>query len=66
MMSAANPATWLRRIRINQAVREEILRKLFQMNVHELALFPDLDALARFLRQKAQIFGARSNEATAK
>jgi hypothetical protein len=37
------------------AEREEAERRLFQMNIHDLALFPDMEGLATFVRQKARL-----------
>jgi hypothetical protein len=46
---------WIKLFEIPRSVLPEIERRLFQMNVHELSLFPDLEGLAGFLRQKARL-----------
>jgi hypothetical protein len=33
-----------------------IEEKLFQMNIHEMSLFPDMQGLAGFLRQKLRLY----------
>jgi len=46
---------WIKLFEIPTGVLPEIERRLFQMNVHELSLFPDLEGLAGYLRQKASL-----------
>jgi hypothetical protein len=46
---------WIKLFKIPTSVLPEIERRLFQMNIHELSLFPDLEGLAGFLRQKASL-----------
>jgi hypothetical protein len=46
---------WIKLFKIPSSLLPEIARRLFQMNVHELSLFPDLEGLAGFLRQKASL-----------
>jgi hypothetical protein len=48
---------WIVKIVIPRTLRSEILRKLFQMNVHPLSLFPGADGLGRFCSLKAELFG---------
>jgi hypothetical protein len=48
---------WLIKIVIPRTMRTEILRKLFQMNVSPLSLFPGADGLGRFCSLKAELFG---------
>jgi hypothetical protein len=50
-------AEWVVKIVIPRTMRIEILRKLFQMNVHPLSLFAGADGLGRFCGQKAELFG---------
>ena len=47
---------WLRLIYVDRACRAEILRQLFQMNIHEFSLFPDIQGLGRYARLKAELF----------
>jgi hypothetical protein len=46
---------WIKLFKIHSDVLPEVERRLFQMNIHDLSLFPDLDGLAGFLRQKARL-----------
>lgn len=39
-----------------RGLREEILRRLMHYNIHPLSLFPDLDALGRFITLKSDLF----------
>jgi hypothetical protein len=48
---------WVRKIVIPRTLRQEALRRLFQMNVHPLSLFPGPDGLGQFAKQKAELFG---------
>jgi hypothetical protein len=48
---------WVRKIVIPRTLRQEILRRLFQMNVHPLSLFPGPDGLGRFAGLKSELFG---------
>jgi hypothetical protein len=36
-------------------ITQEIERRLFQMNIHDLSMFPDMAGLAGFIRQKTQL-----------
>ncbi len=49
---------WAYRFLIPQSTRDEFLKKLLWMNVHDVSLFPDLDGLGRFLKMKADLFGS--------
>lgn len=59
-MLGKNSRTAIRCIRLNRVMRLEALRRLHQMNVHELSLFPDLDGLAQYVRLKSQIFAEQA------
>jgi hypothetical protein len=48
---------WIVKIVIPRRLRQKVLRKLFQMNVHPLSLFPGADGLGRFCKLKAELFG---------
>jgi hypothetical protein len=48
---------WIAKVVIPRNLREEILRRLFQMNVHPLSLFPGADGLGQFCAQKAELWG---------
>jgi hypothetical protein len=48
---------WIVKIVIPITLREEILRRLLQMNVHHLSLFPGADGLGRFCALKAELTG---------
>lgn len=56
MADSAPPRQGLRRIRIPEAIREEVRRHLFRMNIHELTLFPDGKGLSGFLVQRLRLF----------
>lgn len=47
--------SWCRRIRLDPQILSEVEGRLFQMNIHQLSLFPDLEGLAGFVRQKMQL-----------
>lgn len=55
MMMQNRSDEWIKLFEIPISVLPEIERRLFQMNIHELALFPDLEGLAGFLKQKASL-----------
>lgn len=46
---------WCRLFEISADARTEIERRLFQMNIHDLSLFPDMEGLAGFIRQKTRL-----------
>jgi hypothetical protein len=46
---------WYRRFRVPEGALEEIEKQLFQLNIHELSLFPDIAGLAGFVRQKIRL-----------
>lgn len=47
---------WIRRFTFPLELREEILRHLYDMNVHAMTLFPDLDGLGRLLAHKYHLY----------
>jgi hypothetical protein len=48
-------AGWVRTLDIQSALAEELEDRLFQMNIHEQSLFPDMEGLADMIRQKARL-----------
>ncbi len=46
---------WCRRFRFEKNILPEVEDRLFQMNLHDLSLFPDIEGLAGFVRQKARL-----------
>ena len=46
---------WYKRFRIPEAALVEVERRLFQLNIHDLSLFPDIEGLAGFVRQKVRL-----------
>ena len=48
---------WLIKIVFPRTFRKELLRHLFQMNIHPLSLFPGADGLGKFCALKAELFG---------
>ncbi len=57
-MMGQTTAVWYRRFRIpaDPETLHELERRLFEFNIHELALFPDTEGLARFTVQKVRLF----------
>jgi len=51
---------WCRRIRFTKEILPEVEDRLFQMNIHDLSLFPDIEGLAGFVRQKARLLWGKS------
>ena len=51
------PDDWIVKIVIPRVLRDEVLKRLFQMNIHPLSLFPGADGLGRFCTQKAALWG---------
>jgi hypothetical protein len=54
MMDGLEPA-WYKRFRIPDAAIRQVEERLFQLNVHDLSLFPDTEGLAGFVRQKIHL-----------
>ncbi len=54
-MMAPSSAEWCKRFDIAIAAVLEIEQRLFQMNIHEQTLFPDMEGLAGFVRQKIRL-----------
>jgi|HubBroStandDraft_6_1064221.scaffolds.fasta_scaffold13086_4 hypothetical protein len=54
MMDGTKPE-WCRRFEVPGGALQGIERQLFQRNIHELSLFPDMEGLAGFIRQKARL-----------
>jgi hypothetical protein len=46
---------WWRVYQVPNQALATVERKLFQMNIHDLSLFPDMEGLAGFIRQKSQL-----------
>jgi hypothetical protein len=46
---------WCRLFSIPTNVAQEFERRLFQMNIHDLSLFPDMEGLAGFIHQKNRL-----------
>lgn len=46
---------WVQTFDIDSSASEEIEEQLFQMNIHEQSLFPDMEGLAGLIRQKARL-----------
>ena len=54
-MMSGSKKVWYRRFLIPNTLAG-IEEKLFQMNIHELSLFPDIQGLAGFVRQKLRFY----------
>jgi FRG domain-containing protein len=54
-MMASHRAVWCKRFDISTDAIPHIEQKLFQMNIHEQSLFPDMEGLAGFIRQRARL-----------
>jgi FRG domain len=54
MMSAVTQP-WCKRFQIATKALLEVERRLFQLNIHDLSLFPDTEGLAGFIRQKIRL-----------
>ena len=46
---------WYKRFRVPEGALQEMEQQLFQLNVHDLSLFPDTEGLAGFVRQKIRL-----------
>ncbi len=46
---------WYKRFRVPEKALEEIEEQLFQLNIHDLSLFPDTEGLAGFVQQKLRL-----------
>jgi hypothetical protein len=46
---------WCRLFRIPPKMVRDFEERLFQLNIHDLSLFPDIDGLAGLIRQKARL-----------
>lgn len=46
---------WYKRFRVPEKALPEIEAQLFQMNIHDLSLFPDAEGLAGFVRQRIRL-----------
>jgi hypothetical protein len=47
---------WYRRFRVPEKVLTQMEEHLFQVNIHDLSLFPDAEGLAGFVRQKLRLY----------
>ena len=48
---------WIVKFVVSRRMREDALKRLLQMNVHPLTLFPGPDGLGRFCMLKAELYG---------
>lgn len=64
-MMGERQGAWYKLFHIPSAALPDLELRLFQMNVHDLALFPDMEGLAAFIRQKARLHFAPAANATA-
>lgn len=55
IMMASHSAVWCKRFDISVDAIPCIEQKLFQMNIHEQSLFPDMEGLAGLIRQRARL-----------
>lgn len=55
LMMAPHKEVWCRRFDISGEAITHIEQKLFQMNIHEQSLFPDMVGLAGFILQKVRL-----------
>lgn len=46
---------WSKVFDLASSAMDEVEERLFQMNIHEQSLFPDIDGLAGLIRQKARL-----------
>jgi len=46
---------WYRRFRVPEDALRRVEEQLFQFNIHDLSLFPDVEGLAGFVRQKIRL-----------
>jgi hypothetical protein len=51
----AESKAWCRRFRFAEEIVHQAEKRLFGMNIHDLSLFPDVNGLAGFVRQKARL-----------
>lgn len=54
-MMSTYKGEWCKRFQLTWEVLAEAEERLFQMNIHDLSLFPDVEGLAGFIRQKARL-----------
>ena len=54
-MMAQSNTEWCRLFDISVGAVPDIEKRLFQMNIHEQTLFPDMEGLAGFIRQKIRL-----------
>jgi len=46
---------WYKRFQVTDDALEKVEEQLFQFNIHDLSLFPDIEGLAGFVRQKIRL-----------
>jgi hypothetical protein len=61
MMAGAN-RKWFRLIQVPAEVLLDVELRLFQVNIHNLSLFPDLEGLGGFIRQKVHLHWAPKSQ----
>lgn len=54
-MMTVHKGEWCRLFHVSADALQEAERRLFQMNIHDLALFPDMEGLAAFIRRRSRL-----------
>ena len=55
LMMNGETRQWYKRFRVPEGAIRQIEAELFQLNVHDLSLFPDTEGLAGFVKQKIRL-----------
>jgi hypothetical protein len=56
-MLAEGPKQMVRKIVFPSSLRCDLLKRLFNLNIHPVSMFPDLGGLASFISMKQELFG---------
>ena len=55
-MMVGSSDDWLQCLIIPAGLRPECLKRLMNMNIHPLSVYPDISGLAEFLKLKKELF----------
>jgi hypothetical protein len=59
MMMGPTLSPWARKLVFPWKLRIQIWRYLYGLNIHPFTLFPDLEGLARLVRQKNHVYWSK-------